>query len=79
MKTSLRPLIDQKVISEGMGTKIAGSGLSLNHLHLAYRRNGRDGVHKVLSEMSGDCVRVRVTKFKRIIDSIADFLRSEQK
>ena len=72
----MRPLIDQKVISDELRTKIAGSGLSLNHLHLAYQRNGRQGVHEVLSEMSGDCVRVTISK--RITDSIADFFRSEQ-
>lgn len=63
-----------KGISAGMGT--TGSGLYLNHLHLAYQRYGREGVHEVLSEMSGDCI--RVTKSKSIFDSIADFFRSEQ-
>ena len=63
-----------KGISAGMGT--TGSGLSPNHLHLAYQRYGREGVHEVLSEMSGDCI--RVTKSKSIFDSIADFFRSEQ-
>ena len=60
-----------KGIYAGMGT--TGIGISQNHLHLAYQRYGREGV---ISEMSGDCI--RVTKSKSIFYSIADFFRSEQ-
>ncbi|XP_061190963.1 uncharacterized protein LOC133199106 [Saccostrea echinata] len=76
LMSTLRPLLDQKVISNGMGNKIAGSGLSLSHLQLAYQRNGREGVQDVLSEIADNSV--RVTKSKKIIDSVADYFRSEQ-
>lgn len=38
---SLQPLIVSKVISKGMGDKIAGSGLTLNHLKLSILWEGR--------------------------------------
>lgn len=76
LMSTLKPLLDQKVISNGMGNKIASSGLSLSHLQLAYRRNGREGVQDVLTEITDNSV--RVTKSRKIIDSVADFLRSEQ-
>ncbi|XP_062581909.1 uncharacterized protein LOC134243696 [Saccostrea cucullata] len=76
LMSTLKPSLDQKVISNGMGNKIASSGLSLSHLQLAYRRNGREGVQDVLTEITDNSV--RVTKSRKIIDSVADFLRSEQ-
>ncbi|XP_062579139.1 uncharacterized protein LOC134241063 [Saccostrea cucullata] len=76
LMSTLKPLLDQKVISNRMGNKIASSGLSLSHLQLAYRRNGREGVQDVLTEITDNSV--RVTKSRKIIDSVADFLRSEQ-
>ena len=38
---SLQPLIVSKVISKGMGEKIAGSGLTLSHLKLSILWEGR--------------------------------------
>ena len=38
---SLQPLIVSKVISKGMGDKIAGSGLTLSHLKLSILWEGR--------------------------------------
>ena len=72
---SLRPMLDSKVISVGMSSKIAESGLTLAHLHLAYQRNGKEGIKDVLSEMTDG--RVRVTKSQKIIDSISGFFHTD--
>ena len=74
---NLRPLMNQDVILNGMG-KITGSEFSLPHSHIAYREmEGRLRMCIVKSEMTDGFVRVK--KSQKIIDSVADFLRSWQK
>lgn len=68
---SLQPLIDQKVISVGMGRKIAGSGLNYDHLHLAFKMDPTDGISKLCKEEHGGFA--RVTKSKKIIGRIVNF------
>lgn len=74
--STFKPLLDQKVISNLMGNKIAGSGVSLPHLQLAFQRNGREALRDVLSEMIDG--NVRVTKSKKIIYSVANSCSSKQ-
>ncbi|CAG2191646.1 unnamed protein product [Mytilus edulis] len=50
-------------ISAGMTKKMAKSGLNIQHLKLAFRRGGVDGVCNVMSEENNG--KVRVTKNKR--------------
>ena len=47
---SLQPLITTNVISKRMGGKIAGSGLTLQHLNLAFQRGGKEGLKKVFCQ-----------------------------
>ncbi len=48
--TSLNELIQKKVLGKAMAEKVARSGLRLEHLQLAYRRQGHDGVANLLAE-----------------------------
>jgi DNA polymerase III alpha subunit (gram-positive type) len=70
---SLMPLIRSKVVSDSMGKKIASSGLSLHHLHLAYERKGYDGIFGIFTECFEG--KVRVTKHKKIITAVTNFLK----
>lgn len=45
--------------------KIAQSGLSYEHLKIAYERGGPEGIENILSETNSDGV-VRVTKTKSV-------------
>ena len=60
-----------------MADKIARSGLKATHLHLAFRRNGIDGLASLLQEKdrSGH---VRVTKSKKVIVALAKYLSEQQ-
>ena len=60
---SLQPLITTNV-----NGKIAGSGLKLQHLKLAFQRGGKEGLKSVLSEMING--KARVTSSSRIITQI---------
>ena len=59
-------------LSKSMCDKVAGSGLTLNPLRVAYRRGGRKG----LETLFGEKVRgkVRVTKNERVIDNVCNYL-----
>ena len=46
---SFQPLIASKVISKGMGDRIADSGRILNHLKLSFIRSGKEGLRSVLT------------------------------
>ena len=68
---TLQPLLLFKIITSHMAGKIAGTGLSMNHLELAYMRNGSDGLEALLTE----CVdgKPRVTRNKKILAKIVSF------
>ena len=63
--TTLSPLIEDKRqkkvgITQGIATKIAGSGLTYGHLKCVYKRTGDEGLSLLLSsKASGKC---RVTR-----------------
>ena len=69
-------LIEEGVVSEGMGKKAAGSGLGVGHLQQVYAKSGAEGVKAVLSEtIDGE---TRVTKVQKIIDKINQYLSTLQ-
>ncbi|XP_076104042.1 protein PML-like [Mytilus galloprovincialis] len=70
---SLKLLIDRKILSLGMARIIASSGLCLEHLKLAFSRNGCKGIKDLFTEKSGSGV--RVTKSEKIIRQVSDFLK----
>ena len=70
---TLQPLLDQKICSLGTIRKVAASGLSLAHLRLAYSRDVDSGIELLLGERDANSC-VRVTKSKKIINSISKFL-----
>ena len=71
LQQTLHPLIDKKVISTGLATKIAESGLGLQHLQLAFQRGGTDGLELVLKEKFHG--KVRVTANRRILSNIVSY------
>lgn len=69
---SLYPLLDNKIISKNIARKIAGSGLSMDNLILAFDRSGADGIRNVFSEEINKSV--RVTRSTKIIDSVSKYI-----
>ena len=66
-----------KVLSESMATKTAGSGLTYCHLTLAWRTDKESGIEKLLGEKV--CGKIRVTRCDRVISALhAHFLASAQ-
>ena len=65
---TLYDLVDAKVLSETMAKKVAGTGLNLSHLKLAYRRNELSGIRNLFTEKFDK--KARVTAQKRIIDNV---------
>ncbi|CAG2191643.1 unnamed protein product [Mytilus edulis] len=62
-------------ISSGMTKKMAKSGLNIQHLKLAFRRGGVDGVYNVMSEENNG--KVRVTKNRKILVAAVQFIKDE--
>jgi len=71
LQQTLNPLLGKKVISAGMATKIADSGLGFQHLQLAFQRGGEDGLELVLKEKFHG--KVRVTANRRILLNIVNY------
>lgn len=60
-----------------MASKIANSGLSLSLIILAFKRGGLQGLENLLSEICENSkVDQRVTKSKRIIQSLSQYMHS---
>jgi len=57
---SWEPLVKNLFISKGMAEKAAGRGLQLCHVHLAYTRQGIDGVESVMSEITRAATGIRL-------------------
>lgn len=67
----LQPLINDKAISTaGMATKIADSGLGMQHLQLAFQRGGTDGLELILKKKFDG--KARVTANRRILSQIVN-------
>ena len=72
---TLQPMISEKAISVGMASKAATSGLRLQHLKLAFQRDGADGLSHILREKFNG--KPRVTKNRRIIAQICNYFQSK--
>ncbi len=72
-QNSLAEVIQSKALSESMATKIAKSGLNINHLKAAIKRDGLDGLTLLLSakRKSG---KPRCTASKQVIQKLFEFL-----
>ncbi|XP_033734850.1 uncharacterized protein LOC117323633 [Pecten maximus] len=70
---SLETMVNKKVISTNVAKSIAGSGLSYNHLQTEHSNKGREGIESVFTATKGGD-RVCVTRSRKIIDSVSDFL-----
>ena len=71
---TLQPLICLKKISKSMA-EVSASGLTLEHLQLAYSRGGVDAISNVLIEKFNG--RARVTSNKRVIKSICSYFQTD--
>lgn len=69
---SFQHLVQQNVISCMIARRMAGSGLCFDHLIQTFRKHSVEGVVSLLQEQCG--ASVRVTKSKKIIDRIINFL-----
>ena len=74
LKTSLHSMVCNKVLSDQMATKIASTGLSLDHLKLAYKRGGVEGLKDLFCERTS--AGVRITKNQRIIQNVSKYIES---
>ena len=63
-----------RIVSKTMASKMAGSGLTLQHLKLAYRRGKEAGVENILKEKFHG--KPRVTAEKKILGRIASYISS---
>jgi DNA polymerase III epsilon subunit-like protein len=73
---SLQPLLEHKVCGLATVRRIAASGLSMNHLKLAYSRNGELGLQLLFGEKDAN-QSVRVSKSTRVAHVIAAFLTDD--
>ena len=67
---SLRILVDKKVVSTGIKTKLAWSNLGLNELKLAHKRDPENGICAIFCEPIGAKMTPRITKSKKKIITI---------
>ena len=67
---TMQSLVDRKVISKQMATKIGSSGLQLSHLTLAFRHGGKETLSQLLTEKVDGTP--RVTTCKRVLSTLAD-------
>ena len=66
---SLNVFIEKRVLSKSMVARIAKSGLSYNHLFLAFKRNKNTGLKTLLGERDRNG-KMRVTQSKRVIAAL---------
>ena len=70
---SLNPLISNKILTKSMAKKVDESGLDMDQLKLAHRRNEEDGVKLIFTEkFEGKC---RVTSSTKIARAVCSFLQ----
>ncbi len=69
-----RLLIKQKVLSKGMATKLAETGLSLTDLREAYRDDPDSGLERLLSECNASTGKPRITKDKKVISKLHAYM-----
>ena len=73
---SLEKIISEKALSKGMAERTAKSGLNFRYLKLACNRKGLDGIQELFAEL--DCNgQVRVTKNKKIVKKLFEFVNSK--
>ena len=69
---SFKDLIDRKILSKGLASKMCKSGLSLEHLKLSFQRDGDEGVRLLVKEKADD--HARVISGAKQLDAIVNFL-----
>ena len=67
-------LVSNKVLSNSMARRIAGSGLNLRQISLIYARGGYDGLRSVLSAKRHGSNQSRVTASKKVLRALSEYL-----
>ena len=67
---TLKVLVEKKVISAAMKSKLAHSNLGLQHLVLAHKRDPDNGIAAVFMEPIGQKMVPRITKSKSVITKV---------
>ena len=75
-KDSLKEMVKEKCLSQSMAKKFAENGVSFQHLLNAYRRGGKLAVDLLLGGYEEGTV--KITKTKRIIQSICEYLQRNE-
>ena len=75
-KATLNGLVDNKVLSKAMASKVAKSDLALSHLLLAHRRDPCGGISALFSEKVANGR--RVIESKKITSAVTDHLSKHQ-
>lgn len=70
--STFQKMVFEKVVSSGSVQKMAGSGLTLSNLVTAYKRDNRDGIKNIFSEIVNG--HPRVTKNVKIIQNVNTFI-----
>ena len=68
---TMQSLVERKVVSRQMATKIGSSGLQLSHLTTAYSHGGRETLCQLLTEKVDGTP--RVTSCKRVLNALVQY------
>lgn len=69
-------LVADKILTNAMAKRIAGSGLNLHQIRLIHARGGYDGLHSVLSSKSSNGRSV-VTASKKVLRTLSNYLEKK--
>ena len=75
---SVEWLFKNNIISKAISKKITDSGLSYDHLKLAFERNGYDGLYYLLSEADSNTGKPRVTKNHSVVKKVVNHFSMPQ-
>lgn len=73
---SLKTMVDNSTITVNVAKSIAGNGVSYRNLLGVYRRNGRQGIEDVFTEVCKS-TRVQGTRSNKVINSVCNYLANE--
>ena len=76
VKTSLEPLVNQKVISTLICKRLVSCSLSVSKLRLIHKRDPHNGIRNVFSEVVSDSKMAWISKSKNVINKVVEFFNA---
>ena len=70
-EATLNHLVQAKVLSKGMASKAAQTGLCFEHFQVAFKRNGEEGIRALFVEENSG--KPRVSKSNKVIKSVSTY------